>query len=63
MYGNLMTDMAYDGEWRPLLEFITDRMKESMSLRDLITGEKSICAPAVGITSEYNSSVLGVLDR
>jgi len=43
-YGNLMTDMAYDGEWRPLLEFITGRMKESMSLRDLITGEKSIQA-------------------
>jgi hypothetical protein len=43
-YANLMTDMAYDGKWKPLLEFITDRMKESMSLRDLITGEKSIQA-------------------
>ena len=43
-YANLMTDMAYDGKWRPLLEFITGRMKESMSLRDLITGEKSIQA-------------------
>jgi hypothetical protein len=43
-YGNLMTDMAYDGKWRPLLEFITGRMKESMSLRELITGEKSIQA-------------------
>jgi hypothetical protein len=41
-YANLMTDMAYDGKWRPLIEFITGRMKESMSLRDLITGEKSI---------------------
>jgi hypothetical protein len=43
-YANLMTDMAYDGKWRPLIEFITGRMKESMSLRDLITGEKSIQA-------------------
>jgi hypothetical protein len=43
-YANLMTDMAYDGKWRPLLELITGRMKESMSLRDLITGEKSIQA-------------------
>jgi hypothetical protein len=43
-YANLMTDMAYDGKWRPLLEFITGRMKESMSLRDLVTGEKSIQA-------------------
>ncbi|MGD2084729.1 MAG: AAA family ATPase [Candidatus Aminicenantes bacterium] len=41
-YSDLMTDMAYDGKWRPLIEFITSRMKESMSLRDLITGEKSI---------------------
>jgi hypothetical protein len=44
MYSDLMTDMAYDGKWRPLLEFITGRMKESMSLRDLISGEKSIQA-------------------
>jgi hypothetical protein len=43
-YGSLMTEMAYDGKWRPLLEFITHRMKQSMSLRDLITGEKSIQA-------------------
>jgi hypothetical protein len=43
-YANLMTEMAYDGKCRPLLEFITDRMKQSMSLRDLITGEKSIQA-------------------
>jgi len=43
-YSDLMTDMAYDGKWKPLLEFITDRMRESMNLRDLITGEKSIQA-------------------
>ncbi|MCX6580702.1 MAG: AAA family ATPase [Candidatus Aminicenantes bacterium] len=44
IYANLMTDMAYDGKWEPLFKFITDRMRESMSLRDLITGEKSIQA-------------------
>ena len=43
-YADLMMDMAYDGKWRPLLEFITGRMQESMNLRDLITGEKSIQA-------------------
>ena len=43
-YGRLMHSMAYDGDWRPLFEYITSRMKESMSLRDLITGEKSIQA-------------------
>jgi hypothetical protein len=43
-YSDLMTDMAYDGKWRPLLELITGLMRKSMSLRDLITGEKSIQA-------------------
>ena len=43
-YSDLMTDMAYDGKWEPLFEFITSRMRKSMSLRDLISGEKSIQA-------------------
>jgi hypothetical protein len=43
-YSNMMTDLAYDGEWRPLFQYILGRMRESMSLRDLITGEKSIQA-------------------
>lgn len=43
-YNRLMHSMAYDGEWRPLFDYITTRMKESMSLRDLIMGEKSIQA-------------------
>jgi hypothetical protein len=43
-YADLMTGMAYDGQWEPLIDFITSRMRESMSLRDLITGEKSIQA-------------------
>ncbi|HLP44778.1 MAG TPA: AAA family ATPase [Candidatus Deferrimicrobium sp.] len=43
-YSDLMTDMAYDGQWEPLFNYIAGRMKDSMSLRDLITGEKSIQA-------------------
>lgn len=43
-YSDLMTEMAYDGKWQPLFEYIARLMKESMSLRDLITGEKSIQA-------------------
>ncbi|HLP48046.1 MAG TPA: AAA family ATPase [Candidatus Kapabacteria bacterium] len=43
-YSDLMSDMAYDGKWEPLVQFITTQMKKSMSLRDLITGEKSIQA-------------------
>jgi hypothetical protein len=44
VYSDLISDMAYDGKWEPFFEFITARMRESMSLRDLITGEKSIQA-------------------
>ncbi len=44
IYANLMTNMAYNGEWRPLFEYITALMRESANLRDLITGEKSIQA-------------------
>ncbi len=43
-YERLMHAMAYKGEWKPLFDFIAQRMKESMGLRDLITGEKSIQA-------------------
>lgn len=41
-YENLISDMAFAGQWQPLLEFITGRMKESLGLRDLITGEKAV---------------------
>jgi hypothetical protein len=41
-YGDLMSDMAYNGTWNPLFEFITNRMRESLALRDLITGEKAV---------------------
>jgi hypothetical protein len=44
LYSDLISDMAYDGDWKPLFEYITARMRESMNLRDLITGEKSIQA-------------------
>lgn len=43
-YNQLMKGMALKGEWQPLLQYITGKMRESMSLRDLITGEKSIQA-------------------
>jgi hypothetical protein len=43
-YADMMSGMGYDGKWKPLFDYITSRMRESMSLRDLITGEKSIQA-------------------
>ena len=44
MYSHLMKEMASGGKWEPLLHYITGQMQESMGLRDLITGEKSIQA-------------------
>jgi hypothetical protein len=43
-YGRLMKGMAARGEWEPLFKYITGRMRESIGVRDLITGEKSIQA-------------------
>lgn len=43
-YSEMMENMAYNGEWQPLFRYIAERMSASMSLRDLITGEKFIQA-------------------
>lgn len=43
-FADLMTDMAYEGKWEPLFRYITSLMRESMSLRDLIAGEKPVQA-------------------
>ncbi|MCU0289719.1 MAG: ATP-binding protein [Acidobacteria bacterium] len=43
-YSELMTNLGYDGEWEPLFNYICDLLRQSMSLRDLITGEKSVQA-------------------
>jgi hypothetical protein len=39
-----MPNLAYDGQWEPLFNYICDLLRQSMSLRDLITGEKSVQA-------------------
>jgi hypothetical protein len=44
VYGRLMHGLGYKGEWKPLFDYLAKQMKDSMSLRDLITGEKSIQA-------------------
>lgn len=43
-YSELMDNMAYRGKWRPLFDYIARRMEASLSLRDLISGEKAIQA-------------------
>ncbi len=42
IYEQLINQMAFKGAWRPLLDFITRRMKECLALRDLMTGEKAV---------------------
>ncbi|HLP46501.1 MAG TPA: AAA family ATPase, partial [Candidatus Kapabacteria bacterium] len=43
-YNRLMHGLAIKGEWEPLFNYICGLIRQSMSLRDLITGEKSIQA-------------------
>ena len=43
-YNRKMHGLAYRGEWETLFNYICDLLRQSMSLRDLITGEKSIQA-------------------
>lgn len=55
-YSKLMEGMAYNGEWRPLFDYITRLMAEAMGLRDLITAEKSIqgfLSAYLGLTNLY----------
>ncbi|MDM8531170.1 AAA family ATPase [Anaerolineales bacterium HSG25] len=39
---NLVQDMAYQGEWRPVFEFLADEVEKQTSIRDYLTGEKVI---------------------
>ena len=43
-YSELMTNLGYDGQWEPLFNYLGDLISKSMSLRDLIKGEKSVQA-------------------
>ena len=38
----LFNNMAFDGEWRPALEFIAKAYKENSSVRSSIEGERNI---------------------
>jgi hypothetical protein len=43
-YENLMKEMAFNGKWEPLIEYLVHRMDTSMGIRDLIAGERAIQA-------------------
>jgi hypothetical protein len=41
-YSGLLDNMAIDGKWEPLMEYIAGGMEASLGLRDLMTGEKAV---------------------
>ncbi len=41
-FANLIRDMAYRGEWKPVFRFLADEVKRQTSIRDYLTGEKVI---------------------
>jgi hypothetical protein len=43
-YEAAMKEMAFSGKWKPLIAYLAEQMENSMAIRDLITGEKSIQA-------------------
>ena len=38
----LMSGMAYDGEWRPVFEYFAEEVKAQTSIRDYLEGEKAV---------------------
>ncbi|MCX6579109.1 MAG: PD-(D/E)XK nuclease domain-containing protein, partial [Candidatus Aminicenantes bacterium] len=43
-YEDLMKEMAFNGKWEPLIEYLVRQMETSMGIRDLISGERAIQA-------------------
>ncbi len=41
-YANLITDMAYDGNWKEVFMFLSEAIKEQTKIRDYIMGEHMI---------------------
>ena len=39
---DLMSGMAYDGDWRPVFEYFAEEVRNQTSIRDYIEGEKAI---------------------
>ena len=38
----LMSRMAYDGEWRPVFEYFAGEVREQLGIRDFLQGEKAV---------------------
>ncbi len=63
---HLVTDMAYDGEWRPVLDFLTKAIAEQTGIRDYMAGEKVLqgfFAAYFGITDAFHMRSEGELGK
>jgi hypothetical protein len=41
-FANLIRNMAYQGEWQPVFQFLADEVEKQTSIRDYLSGEKVI---------------------
>ena len=39
---NLIGDMAYDGEWKPFFNFLTNEIEKQTAIRDFLDEEKVV---------------------
>ncbi|KPA09214.1 protein containing DUF1703 [Candidatus Magnetomorum sp. HK-1] len=39
---NLLTNMAYDGDWKPFFQFLSEQIDKQTAIRDYLNGEKVI---------------------
>jgi hypothetical protein len=65
-YESRMKEMAFKGEWKPLIEYLAEQMDTSMGIRDLIAGEKAIQAflnVYLGLSALYLVSSERELDK
>ncbi len=63
---HLVTDMAYDGEWRPVLDFLTKAIAERTGIRDYMAGEKVLqgfFTAYFGITDAFHMRSEGELGK
>ncbi len=52
---NLLGNFAYDGAWRPAIELAAQVLKETISARDLMDGEKAVQAALASLLSAGNA--------
>ena len=55
---NLMANMAYDGEWAPVFEYLAEELSKHTTLRDYITGEKVVHGFLLAYLSVTNFFIL-----